>query len=106
MILRVDDTESTVDNDTYTLKPVLLQDKAVHLFIASNEWDLLDIKLTEDIPEDILKYVVTRCKAVKVRVDASTKHCMHLLCELYPDSAGKIRKNYMLGKNLLEGVLL
>lgn len=103
MILRVDDTDNAVDENTYTLKPNLLQDKAVHLFIASNEWELLDIKLTDDIPQDTLKYVITKCKDVKVRKCSTiNKHTMHLLCELYPDKAGIIRKNFMLGRDVWE----
>lgn len=79
-----------------------LTDNGVHLFIASNRWDTLTVELSDEIPSDVLKYVVTKCNNVSVKFtqDDITQKSMDLLCELFPDKAGSLRKAKMLGKNI------
>lgn len=80
-----------------------LGDKSVHLFIASSMWDTLYVDVTDDIPCDVLKYVVTRCRDIKVVLPEDlTEHSVELLCELYPDKSGSIRKAYTFKRSVAD----
>lgn len=90
------------DATTYVVPYSWLRDKGVHLYIASNRWDELVVDLSEDIPTDCLKYIVLKCKSVTVNLPnrALTSREIDLLCELYADKAGTIRKACILGRDL------
>lgn len=78
-----------------------LQSKAVHLFIASNIWDTLFVEVSDDIPSDTMKYIRLRCKNIKVVLPENiTAQSVNVLCELYPDKSGSIRKAYTLGRSI------
>lgn len=101
MNLLISNTRST-DSNTYTAYPIWLTDKPVHLFLASQIWESLTVELTDDIPTDVLKYLAPKCKDIHVTLtdEQVTQHGVKLLCELYPDKAGAIRKAAMLGRDL------
>lgn len=79
-----------------------LRDNATHLYVASNSWDRLIVDLSEEIPENVLKYMILKCKNVEVHLPEGklSPKCINLLCEVYPDRAGELRKANMLGKDL------
>lgn len=90
--------------DSMWLPYSLLTDKAVHLFIASNVWDTLTVEVSEDIPAGVLKYVILKCNEKKVVLperDLSAKE-VGLICEMFPDKAGGIRRAYMAGRPLID----
>lgn len=92
-----------LDGDSYVISTNYLQHKAVHLYIASQQWDGLYCELDDSIPLDCLKHVKTKVKQVTVKLpEVVTKTTMLLLTELYPDKAGSIRKQFMSGKDLRE----
>lgn len=89
--------------DTVRLDVKQLQNTATHLYIASNHWDNMYIELDEDIPCDVLKYVCRQSDKVEVSYPSNiSEHVLKLLCEVYPEKSGLIRKYYMLKKDLRE----
>lgn len=101
MILQISDVKSE-EVDVMTIGYELLSDQPVHLFIASNIWEKLTVKLSEDIPLGVLKYIILRCKEKEVILPTrrlSSKE-ISLLCEMYPDKAGLLRKMDMLGRDV------
>lgn len=103
MNLYIANTKSDQDN-TFWIPPLLLNDKPMHLYLACNQWDTLQVVMCEDIPADVLKYTKDKCKEIQVVDDGCgiTKHKVDILCELYPEKAGTIRKNFMLGRNVYD----
>lgn len=101
MVLHIGNQEVT-DKDTYVVPYRWLNDKSVHLYIASCKWDKLVVDLSEEIPDNCLKYVRLKCNEVIVNLPDRklTAGELELLCELYEDKAGTIRKAYMLGRDL------
>lgn len=101
MILLISDKP---DNDPAVMRInySLLCDKPVHLFIASNIWEKLVVEISDDIPADVLKYVILRCKNREAILPARklSSHEVGLLCEMYPEKSGLIRKAAMLGRDL------
>lgn len=92
-------------SDSLTLTKDYLNHKPIHLFLASYNWDKLVIELSDDMPKDCLKYLRVKVSSIEVKVpEIQTKDTMLLLTELYPEKAGKLRKQFMLGKSLLEVV--
>lgn len=90
--------------DCMTLPYNLLEDKAVHLFVASSMWDTLSVEIDEQIPEGVLKYMILKCKdkeAVLPDRPLSQKELL-LLCEMYPDKAGSIRRAHLLNRPIAE----
>ena len=100
MILHISNTPST-EPGVMTVYPVWLEDKGTHLFIASNIWDKLHVDICEEIPEKVLRYVITKCKAVEVTLPENlSEKDVTLLCELYPEKEGQIRKAAMLNRDV------
>lgn len=101
MVLHIGNRE-VADKDTYVVPYRWLNDKSVHLYIASCKWDKLVVDLSEEIPDNCLKYVRLKCNEVIVNLPDRklTAGELELLCELYEDKAGTIRKAYMLGRDL------
>lgn len=98
--------EGGITGKEYHITYNQLKSNATHLFIASNEWDELHITLCEEIPLNVLKYVRMACKDIKVLLPVKqTEHIMELMCELYPDKTGKIRKYYMMKKDMKLAVM-
>ena len=93
------------DGTCCNLDTMSLNYNSTHLFIASHHWDKLYIELGDEIEFDILKYVQSVCDEVEVKLpEIISEHTVGLLCELYPQRAGKIRKYYMMKKDLMEAL--
>lgn len=92
------------DTDSMWLPYSLLTDKAVHLFIASNVWDTLTVEVSEDIPAGVLKYMILKCTEKKVILPehALSAKEVGLICEMFPDKAGGIRRAHMAGRSVTE----
>lgn len=91
--------------DCCNLDVASLDYTSTHLFIASHTWDKLNIELDDTIADDVLKYVRNVCKEINVILpDVVTDHTVSLLCELYPDKAGRIRKYRMMKRDLMEAI--
>ena len=85
------------------MEPEMLAVKSSHLVLASVEWDEVWIDVAEAIEEGTLVYLHTRSKRIYARVpDHPSRHQMVLLCELYPEKAGSIRKAFLKGANINE----
>lgn len=93
--------EGNLTPDVYRLEVTALRMTATHLFLASNIWDDMYIELSEDIPLNMLKYMSKQAKQIRVSLPAeTTEHILKLMCELYPEKAGVLRKAYMLKRDL------
>lgn len=87
----------------YEMKPSALQQNGAHAFIKSHQWDEIEIDLTEDIPKDSLHYIHMCTNRIKVNLpDIVTSHIMLLLCEIYPELTGKIRKTFLIKGDMNE----
>lgn len=101
MVLRIDNTQTDVTG-VMSVPYSWLENKAVHLYLASNRWDKLEVVFSDEIPEGVLKYITTKIiekEAILPEGELSAK-CVRLLCEMYPDKAGQIRKAVMLKRGL------
>lgn len=101
MILLISDKSSN-DPNVMRINYGLLFDKPVHLFIASNIWEKLIVEISEEIPSDVLKYIILRCTNREAILPPRklSSHEVGLLCEMYPEKSGLIRKTAMLGRDL------
>lgn len=82
-----------------------LADKRLHLFIASNTWKELRIHLHQDIVPDYIKYIATKAKSISlVFLDEPNKNMLETLCLVFPEKAGKLRRYYLLKKDLEEAI--
>lgn len=101
MILRIDNEVST-SSDTFCVPYLWLQNKSVHLFLACNKWDKLEVVMSEDIPDNVLKYVILKCGEREVFMPSGevSKRVVNLICEIFPEKAGSIRKAAMLGRDI------
>lgn len=80
----------------YEMKPSALRQNGTHAFIRSHHWDEIELDLTEDIPKDSLMYLHTCADRIHVNLpEVVTSHIMLLLCEVYPELTGKIRKTFL-----------
>lgn len=105
MILQItnDSGNKTMDGRTYIISKDALHLNGVHLFIASNKWDELQVDLSDDMPLDVFKFMVGVCSKVSVTLPPTiTDKTVKLLVELYPEKSGTIRKAYMSGGNIKE----
>lgn len=92
-------------DDTTKLGISMLQFKTTHLFIASNKWEEVYIELDDTIPECSLIHVNLVAENIKVKLPENVSPTtIKQLSELFPDKAGALRKNFMMGLGL-KGVL-
>lgn len=89
--------------DTYTLGTDMLRMKSTHLFIAARAWESIELDLSDNIPTGYLGNLNLVSSDIKVRLpETITDKTVVLLAELYPDKAGKLRKQFMFGKPVSE----
>lgn len=89
------------DLETMVISSTMLRLPTTHLFIASNRWDSALVEIDPSVPEGSLCNIHTVCDDIKVVLPEQVdEYCMRLLTELFPNLAGTIRKNFLLGKNL------
>lgn len=90
-------------DDVCRLATSMLKMKAVHLFIASHVWESITLELSDEIPECYLSCMNMCCANIKVKLPSEvTYKTLQLLCDLYPDRAGKLRKAFMTQRPLGE----
>lgn len=83
------------------IHPNLLNNRAAHLVIASVKWQEAWVDVVDEISEGCLTHLNEKCNVIHARVpDHPSRHQMVLLCELYPDLAGSIRKAFMKGESV------
>jgi hypothetical protein len=101
VILRIDDDVKNTPGVMY-IPYGWLDNKAVHLFIASNKWEKVVVVLSDSIPENLLKYIILSgtTKEVIINDEHPSPKCIRLLCEIYPEKSGMIRKADMLGRDM------
>lgn len=101
MILRIDEVTST-GSEVFCVPYSWLQNKAVHLFLACNKWEKLEVVMSEDIPDNVLKFIILKCDEKEVFMPSGqpSKRIVNLVCEMFPEKAGSIRKAAMLGRNI------
>ncbi len=94
--------ENTLENFYITHK--MLEMPSVHLFLAANKWDQVEVDIDNVIPRCALQFLKVQDNALKVTSIPTdiTPHTVSLLTELYPERAGEIRSAYMLGKDMKE----
>lgn len=81
----------------------MLQMKAVHLFIASNKWDVIEVEVCDEIPEGSLRFLRIVCSDIKVTLpEEITDKALRALIDIYPEKAGLLRKQYFAGKSIKE----
>lgn len=86
---------------TYNISTSMLKYKSTHMFIASYNWDEIDIDIVpEVVPEDV-RFFHTVSDNIKAYLRANpTDSDINKLCALYPDQAGALRLTYMQKGNL------
>ena len=97
--------DESFNEELYTLKTSMLQFTSTHLFIASNQWDAICIEIDDSIPENCLQNLKMICSNISVKLpNVITDKTLRLLCELFPDKVGPLRRSFMCTGNV-EGVL-
>lgn len=106
MTINIVNTEENwlFNGEDYYLPAKYLEFTGVHIFIASHHWDKLKIQICEDIPANVMRYVRQAVDTIDVvdLPDTITSHIVEVLCELFPDRAGKIRRQFLLGADIKE----
>lgn len=104
MKLEIKKTYQPVFNeDLCQLGASMLQMKAVHLFVASHKWDVIEIEICDEIPEGSLRFLRIVCNNIKVKVpDDVTDKTLRILTDIFPDKSGLLRKQYFAGKSVKE----
>lgn len=100
MILKISN-DNTITEGVVSIPYSWLNNKSVHLYLACNKWDKLEVDMSEEIPEGVLKYIIMKSsdKEVKLMGEVTPKVCS-LICEMFPEKAGAVRKAVMLKRNL------
>lgn len=100
MVLKISN-DTSIEEGVFKVPYSWLLNKSVHLYLACNKWDKLIVDMSEDIPEGVLKYIIMKSSDKQVTLPAEiTPKVVVLLCEMYPEKAGTIRKYAMLKKDL------
>lgn len=98
-------TSSSLKDDTVVLSTSMMQFTSTHMFIAANHWESTTIELDESIPENTLLHISLVSDAIFVKLpEKVTDKILHLLIELYPEKAGRLRHAFMTGQSMI-GVL-
>lgn len=77
----------------------------VHPFIATNNWDRIDITLGKGIQGGYIKQVLTKCNVVKVTIPKDfvfDYESVMRLTEIYTNIASEIRSHYMKKQDMKE----
>lgn len=78
-----------------------LADKKIHLFIASQSWEEVRIHMHSDLDIKYIKFIVSKADKFTIIFEGPiNENHITLLCDLYPDKSGSIRRHFMLGKDI------
>ncbi len=79
-----------------------LSSNKVHLFIASHNWKVLDIIVSEDTDLSVIPSMLVKFDKVRFRFICDINpDILNLLCECFPAKQGKLRKAYLLNQSIL-----
>lgn len=99
MTLNILSTDGNLPSDlesTY-LKTAMMPLQSTHMFIASYKWDSCYIELDSNIKEGNLRHIGMLINDIKVKLPSEiTEVTLRQLIELFPDSAGKLRKAFLM----------
>lgn len=99
----IKDAKSAIDvegAESMEMTPDTLKHPGTHMFLKAHEWESIEIELTEEIPVGNLKYLHMCSDNIIVKFDTVSGHIVKLLCELYPEKAGAIRKAHMMKEDM------
>lgn len=83
--------------------PDLITNNQAHLVIASNTWDEAWVEVSESISQGCMTRLPEKCRKIYVQVpEHPSRHQMVLLCELFPELSGTIRKIFLKGESIHE----
>lgn len=99
MILKVTNSQEEFGINTYKLSLFDFSQKEYHPFIATQEWDRVEIDLNEDTPKGIIRQLTQNIRVVPIfDKENITVKVMQLLCELLPDYSANLRSLYLKNK--------
>lgn len=99
----VKDAKPSIENfnEAMEMTPDALKHNGTHLFLRTYHWDSIEVDLTEDIPIGKLRYLHMCSDNIIVNfTEPASDHIARLLCDLYPDKSGTIRKTHMMRGDL------
>lgn len=98
MKLLIAETVKPEFNDTYAIDFFDFRDKAYHPFIATkvNNWEVISIEVNDNTPRGYIKQLLplSNLRAI-ILTDTLSLHQVQVLCEMYPDVAGRLKTLYM-----------
>jgi len=90
-----------LSENAFTIDPEMLKFKAVHLFIASHNWEQIEIHLSNRVDPEDIKYLHLVSDNIKTIIPKDSKQdVLRCLCNIYPDKAGSLRQAYMCNSSL------
>lgn len=106
LIIR-DNYESEVLSD-YVLSLGDFGDKAFHPYIAAQKWDLIVIQVSDKTPRGIIRQLLPiACISAYVENWSSiSPHQIQILCEIFPDYAGRIKTTYATNKAGIQQLIM
>lgn len=91
-LLITEEYRKELDPDNYCIKASMMIEKGVHLFIASNKWDLIKVELCPALIADTLAFLPKVCSNIQInRVPNYMPYVNHLIA-LYPNKSGSLRR--------------
>lgn len=94
------------ENDLWVVTYRELEFISTHFVLASQNFAEVAVFVTEGINSDNVLPVLKYAGSVELVIDKPvTKDMIDFLCNVYPEKKGIIRKNCMLGKEPLNGIL-
>jgi hypothetical protein len=92
-----------VTRKDFTICDKHLVDRGMHLFIASQRWEELIINIHPTIDTRFILPIASKAKKVTLKFHGAVNdNILNLVCGLYPDKTGKLRRYFMLGKDISE----
>ena len=96
MVLRITNKPDNADLDAYTVSLSDFKSGEIHPFLATTKWEKIYVELCEDTPAGILRQVFFSAPIIPIYDrDNITNRVMLLLCEIYRNKAGELRKLYV-----------
>lgn len=92
MKLKVTDNSGVACKDVYYMSLSDFGSRACHPFIATTDWSVIEVDLTEETPVGIIRQVMQNKVVIPIFDEGNiTMRVVQLLCEIVPDSAGTLR---------------
>lgn len=99
MILKVTDNNVDYGMNIYKMSLFDFGQKEYHPFIATQEWEKIEIDLNENTPRGIIRQLIKNMTVIPIFDKSNISvRVMQLLCEIVPDSAGELRASFLKDK--------